>query len=122
MEPELDIMFEVRTLEGMAAPTQPLVALFPKALVEACLEKALTAIVTDQAQVSGASLPSSGLSTAHVDIDSLCAVEILCVLDEHLPFLLTESVVRPGGYRSITEGVTHLTSGAEAKWNDYHKE
>jgi hypothetical protein len=106
----------------MVAPTQPLVAVFPKALVEACLEKALTEIVIDQAQVLGASLPTSGLPTAQVDIDSLCAVEILCVLDEHLPFQLTECVVRPGGYNSIAEGVSHLTSGAEAKWNDYHKE
>jgi len=106
----------------MAAPTQHLVGVFPKSLVEACLEKALTEIVTDQAQLSGTSLPTSGLLTAQVDIDSLCAVEILCLLDELLPFQLTECVVKPGGYSSIAQGVTHLTSGAEAKWNDHHKE
>ena len=106
----------------MATADQIQIAVFPKALVEECLQKALTDIVTDQAQVSGALLPAAGLLTAQVDIDSLCAVEILCVVDGHLPFQLTECVVRPGGYNSIAEGVAHLTAGAEAKWNDHHKE
>jgi len=106
----------------MATAAQIQIAVFPKALVEECLQKALTDIVTDQAQVSGALLPAAGLLTAQVDIDSLCAVEILCVLDEHLPFQLTECVVRPGGYSSIAQGVAHLTAGAEARWNDHHKE
>jgi len=43
----------------------------------------------------------------------LSVVEILCVLDEILPFEVGESVVRAGGYGSIQEAVDDVTASGQ---------
>ena len=55
------------------------------------------------------------METLGISIDSLTAVEILCVLDE-VPFTVNESVVRPGGYSSIQDALTHLNERIEKQW------
>ncbi len=54
-------------------------------------------------------------------IDSLIAVEILCVLDEVLEIQLTECIVRPGGYDTVEEAVEHLAAGARREWDKRNK-
>jgi len=60
------------------------------------------------------------LVAANVEIDSLSVIEILCVLDEILPFEVGESVVRAGGYGSIQEAVDDVTASVEKEWINHH--
>ncbi|OSI65612.1 hypothetical protein BSZ21_21090 [Bradyrhizobium canariense] len=55
-----------------------------------------------------------------IEIDSQLVVEVLHVLDDILPFKVTESVVKAGGYGSIDAAVKHVTSRVEKKWSDHH--
>jgi len=86
-------------------------AAFPAAAIEARLSEEITRIVQHQARVSGSS----------AGIDSLAVVEILCVLDNILPFEVNESVVRPGGYSSIEDAVTSLSGRIEKRWQKHHE-
>ena len=55
-----------------------------------------------------------------VEIDSLTVVELLSSLDDILPFTVSESVVRAGGYGSIQDALQHVVGRIEAKWNKHH--
>lgn len=55
-----------------------------------------------------------------IDIDSLTVVELLSSLDDILPFEVSESVVKAGGYDSIDAAVKHLTGRIATKWNKHH--
>ena len=85
---------------------------FPAADVEARLLTEITRIVQLQTQVSGGA----------AGIDSLAVVEILCVLDDILPFEANESVVRPGGYSSIEDAVKSVSGRVEKHWVKHHQE
>jgi hypothetical protein len=54
-----------------------------------------------------------------MEIDSLGVVEVLCALDDLVPFPVDESVVRPGGYNSINEAVRHVVGRIERAWRQY---
>jgi|SRR5689334_8515641 len=84
-------------------------ATFPAAVVEARLSQELTRIVQHQALVRG----------SLAGIDSLAVVEILCALDDILPFEVNESVVKPGGYSSIEEAVKNLSERIEKRWRKH---
>ncbi len=84
---------------------------FPAAAVETRLSEEITRIVQHQAHVRGSA----------AGIDSLAVVEILCVLDNILPFEVNESVVRPGGYSSIEDAVTSLSGRIEKRWRKHHE-
>jgi hypothetical protein len=56
------------------------------------------------------------LVNAAIEIDSLAVVEILCALDDILPFQADERVVRAGGYRSIKAAVDHVVGRVEQEW------
>jgi hypothetical protein len=86
-------------------------ATFPAAAVKARLSQEITRIVQHQAHVRGSA----------AGIDSLAVVEILCVLDDILPFEVNESVVRPGGYSSIEDAVTNLSERIEKRWRKHHE-
>jgi hypothetical protein len=86
-------------------------AAFPSAAVEARLLEEITRIVQLQMHVRGSA----------AGIDSLAVVEILCVLDDILPFEVNESVVRPGGYSSIEDAVTSLSRRIEKRWRKHHE-
>jgi acyl carrier protein len=86
--------------------------IFPTAAVEACLSKEINRIVKQLTRVRG----------SEIGIDSLAVVEILCKLDDILPFEVNESVVRPGGYSSVEDAVTDVSRRIEKQWRKYTKE
>jgi hypothetical protein len=94
---------------------------FPQQEVEARLHGEITSLVQQQATVKGEVLPDDQktLLTKTINIDSLGVVEILCVLDEVLPFLVDESVVRAGGYSSIQDALTDLLPKIETRWRKH---
>lgn len=51
-----------------------------------------------------------------MEIDSLGVVEVLCALDDIVPFQVDESVVRAGGYGSINEAIRHVVGRIERAW------
>ena len=55
-----------------------------------------------------------------IEIDSHTVVEALPVLDDILPFKVTESVVKAGGYSSVDAAIKHVTGRVEKKWNEHH--
>ena len=86
-------------------------AAFPAATVETRLSEEITRIVQPQTHVRGSA----------TSIDSLAVVEILCALDNILPFEVNESVVRPGGYSSIEDAVASLSGRIEKRWRKHHE-
>ena len=97
-------------------------ALFPADSVSACLRDALIDAVRAEARRKGQSLPKNedGIVTAAIEVDSLMVVELLCALDDILPFEVGESVVRAGGYHSIEAAAMHLVGGIEKEWRRHH--
>jgi hypothetical protein len=91
---------------------------FPGAAVNAALRKALLEGLRAEAQRKNRTLPANDVDLAKLDqdIDSLFVVEILCVLDTVLPFEVSESVVRRGGYSSVNAALAHLAGTVEAAW------
>lgn len=96
---------------------------YPKNDIAHALRGELIAAVRDMAARKGQALPPNDgdLVVLGVEIDSLTAVEILCVLDDLLPFMVGESVVRAGGYGSINEAVTHVVGRVEKEWGKHHQ-
>ena len=84
---------------------------FPAAAVETRLSEQITRVVQHRAQVR----------CMEAGIDSLEVVEILCTLDDLLPFEVNESVVRPGGYSSIEDAVTNLSARIEKRWRKHYE-
>jgi hypothetical protein len=94
---------------------------FPQQEVQDRLCGELVSLVQKQARVKGEVLPVDPkvLLTRTINIDSLGVVEILCVLDEVLPFLVDESVVRAGGYSSIQNALTDLLPKIDTRWRKH---
>lgn len=95
---------------------------FPKTDVSKALRDELIQAVQAEAKRKGQAIPSKPdkLIGASIEIDSLTVVEILCVLDDHLPFPANERFVRAGGYGSIRESVEHVVGRVEQEWMKYH--
>lgn len=95
---------------------------FPSAMVAEVLRDELLAAVRRRFKRKGKPLPHSDdeLVILGVEIDSLSVVELLSSLDDILPFQVTESVVKAGGYNSIAQAVAHVTKRVESKWVKHH--
>lgn len=91
---------------------------YPAKAVEETLRDELIKSVRAEASRRGAALPTSDddLVVASIEIDSLIAVEALCMLDELLPFEVGEEVVRAGGYQSVSEAIEHVVGRVEEEW------
>ena len=91
---------------------------FPRAAIVGSLRQELIQAVVDEASIKGTPLPSTpeDIVNAEVEIDSLVVVSLLCTIESHLNFELSESVVRTGGYRSIEAALKHLLPRIENEW------
>jgi hypothetical protein len=91
---------------------------FPKTEVEAKLRELLLDAVTSDAEIHGIALPldTPGKYAAKIQIDSLGVVDLLCGVEGVAGTKLSESLVKAGGYRSISEAVDHLMPRIEKVW------
>ena len=110
----------------MAVTTAPItetVPPYPAAAVAAVMQEELLRAVRAGFRRKGQPLPLGDYEVVvlAVEIDSLTVVELLSNLDDILPFKVTESVVKAGGYGSIEAAVKHVVSRIETRWNKYHK-
>ena len=94
------------------------IAAFPTAAVEACLLGELVEAVKEEALMRGISLPTppTQIAKAHIPIDSLVAVSILCAIEPIIGCQLPESVVRAGGYNSVEDAIGQLLPRIEKEW------
>ncbi len=95
---------------------------YPAAAVAAVMRHELLRAVRARFRRKGETLPEadSEVVLLEVEIDSLTVVELLSSLDDILPFKVTESVVKAGGYGSIEAAVKHVVGRIETKWKKYH--
>ena len=110
----------------MASTTAPIIQTVPSyraTAVAAVMQEKLLRAVRSRFRRKGQPLPIADdeVVILTVEIDSLTVVELLSNLDDILPFKVTESVVKAGGYGSIEAAVKHVVSRVESKWNKYHK-
>jgi hypothetical protein len=98
------------------------IPLYPAAAVAAVMQEELLRAVQSRFRRKGQPLPTADneVVVLAVEIDSLTVVELLSSLDDVLPFKVTESVVKAGGYGSIEAAVNHVVGRIETKWNKYH--
>jgi len=109
----------------MASTTAPItqtILPYPATAVAAVMQEELLRAVRSRFRRKGQPLPIADYEVVllAVEIDSLTVVELLSNLDDILPFKVTESVVKAGGYGSIEAAVEHVVSRVETKWNKYH--
>jgi hypothetical protein len=82
-------------------------------------------VAREQAPLQGTgtgSSPSLGRSSkAEPDIDSLVAVEALTVIEPFVPFYPPESLIRPGGYTSVSDFISDLLPKVNNQWLEYHQ-
>jgi len=110
------------TMETDTSPyVQPSLT-YPADAVAACLHDELLKAVRAQAHGTGQVLPDNPdeIAMLAIEVDSLTVVEVLCSLDDILPFEVRESVVRAGGYSSIETAVTDLAKSIERQWKEHH--
>ncbi|WP_340672344.1 hypothetical protein [Bradyrhizobium ottawaense] len=95
---------------------------YPAAGVASLMRDELLNAVRSTYRRKGLPLPPDDASVVAkaIEIDSQLVVETLQVLDDILPFKVTESVVKAGGYGSIEAAVAHVTGRVEKKWSDHH--
>jgi len=110
----------------MASTTAPItqtIPPYPATAVAAVMQEELLRAVRSRFRRKGQPLPIADdeVVLLAVEIDSLTVVELLSNLDDILPFKVTESVVKAGGYGSIEAAVKHVVSRIEIRWNKYHK-
>lgn len=100
------------------------VPVFPAEAVADCLKQELIEAVRAEGERNEEDLPENPDELAAYSrfVDSLSVVEILCVLDDVLPFTVDESVVRAGGYDSIDAAVKHVMGRVEKKWIEHYGE
>jgi len=104
------------------APGVKTITAYPAADVAATLRHEVLAAVRRRYRRKGLPLPKEDAAVAAlpIEIDSLTVVELLSSLDDILPFQVTESVVKAGGYGSVEAAVGHVTARVESKWNKHH--
>jgi hypothetical protein len=96
--------------------------LYPAAAVAAVLQEELLGAVRRRFKRKGKPLPTMNddVVPLAIEIDSLTVVELLSALDDVLPFNVTESVVKAGGYGSVAAAVKHVAGRVEKKWIEHH--
>ncbi|WP_296739080.1 hypothetical protein [Mesorhizobium sp.] len=95
---------------------------YPAAGVSSLMRDELLNAIRSTYRRKGLPLPPDDASVVAkpIEIDSQLVVETLQVLDDILPFKVTESVVKAGGYGSIEAAVAHVTGRVEKKWSEHH--
>ena len=108
----------------VAVPKTITIPAYPAGDVAATLRHELLGVIRRRFRRKGMPLPKKDddVVIMTIEIDSLTVVELLSSLDDILPFEVTESVVKAGGYKSIDAAVKHVTSRVESRWNKYHGE
>lgn len=106
----------------IAVPGAKIVPVYPANEVAAVLRHELLGAIRRRFRRKGNPLPKNDdeVVVMTIEIDSLTVVELLSSLDDILPFEVTESVVKAGGYQSIEAAVKHVTGRVASKWNKYH--
>lgn len=106
----------------IAVPGAKTIPAYPAVDVAAVLRNELLGAIRRLFRRKGTALPKTDdeVVIMTIEIDSLTVVELLSSLDDILPFEVTESVVKAGGYHSIEAAVKHVTGRIETKWNRYH--
>jgi hypothetical protein len=113
---------EVQTMPTVSATTVKTALTFPTDAVAKALRDELITAVRAEAKRKAQPIPAKPdkLVGASIEIDSLAVVEILCVLDDILPFQADERVVRAGGYGSIKTAVDHVVGRVKHEWIKHH--
>jgi hypothetical protein len=103
------------------SPTKSILA-YPAAAAATVLQDELLRAVRARYRRKGHPLPKADADVVvlAVEIDSLAVVELLCSLDDVLPFKVTECAVKPGGYGSIAEAVKNVVGRVATQWNKHH--
>jgi hypothetical protein len=96
---------------------------FPVSAVEANLRAALLEAVNSTVALHGIALPAATTDqyAAAVHIDSLVVVDLLCGVEPIVGFELNDSIVKPGGYKSIDEAIGHVMPRIESAWHKHAK-
>ncbi len=98
---------------------------FPADKIESELRQRLAEEAKVQEQLrgtgSGGGTSRSRASKAEPEIDSLVAVEALIVIESFVPFALSESIIRPGGYTSVDDFINDLVPKVNRRWLGYYK-
>jgi hypothetical protein len=104
------------------APASETIPAYPAPAVATVLRDELLKAVRRRYRRKGAPLPNDDAEVIilKIELDSLTVVEVLSSLDDILPFKVTESVVKAGGYNSIDAAVKHATGRIETKWTKHH--
>lgn len=100
-------------------------AVFPAAQVEACIRDALSHQAADQAILRPHGSTTPGIvpgASWEPEVDSLVAVEIICVVEETLGLKLPATFSPRGGYDTAEACVNDLMSQAKAAWEQSTKE
>ena len=94
------------------------VTAFPKAAVEARLNEVLLGAAHSEVALKGITLPGdvAGQASAAVRLDSLDVVSLLCEIEPIVGFELKDSLVRAGGYSSVSQAMEHLMPRIEKAW------
>ncbi|THD61607.1 hypothetical protein [Phenylobacterium sp.] len=106
-------------LEATPATSSPN---FPAAELASILREHLIKVVRARFRRKGLPLPTSDdeVVVMVVELDSMTVVELLSNLDDLVPFKVTESVVKAGGYDTISAAVEHVVGRLAAKWAKHH--
>ena len=109
-------------MASVAASPAKSIAAYPAANVAAVLRDELLRAVRAGYRRKGRPLAKADADAVvlAVEIDSLAVVELLCSLDDVLPFKVTECAVKPGGYASIADAVKHVVGRVATQWNKHH--
>jgi acyl carrier protein len=98
-------------------------AIFPTAEVEACIRGALANQAAEQSLLRPIrAQPAAPSRSWEPDIDSLVAVEVICVVEELLGVELPGTFSPKGGYASVDACVNDLIAEAKAVWAEATKE
>ena len=110
-------------MANTTAPITQTIPPYPATAVAAVMQEELLRAVRSRFRRKGQPflIADDEVVLLTIEIDSLTVVELLSNLDDILPFKVTESVVKAGGYGSIEAAVKHVASRIETKWNSYNK-
>ncbi|WFU40766.1 hypothetical protein QA640_42560 [Bradyrhizobium sp. CB82] len=106
----------------ITAPAVTKVPVYPATELAAVLQEELVRAVRRRYRRKGLPLPKDDEAVVimSIELDSLTVVELIAVLDDLLPFKVTESVVKAGGYGSIAAAVKHVVGRVEKKWGKHY--
>jgi hypothetical protein len=109
-------------MSNINATTTETALAYPAIAVATALNDELVTAVRSAAKRKSLVLTNNDkeLANTAIDIDSLAVIEILCVLDDILPFQVSECVVRAGGYKSIKDAIEQLVPMVEHEWIKHH--